>query len=238
MLESRPMPDRVRDLAGFLRESPLFTDLDTDELQDLIDIARKRDLAKNAIIFYEADPGTSCGVLLAGKVKIVVNSTHDGREHILGFLGPGDVFGEMSLIDGEPRSATAVAVEASEILMVPREEFLSLLNRQPGIAPKLLLVLSRRLRQTDRYVESLAFLSAPGRVARLLLEMSREAAPTKHEDGGFETRMTRQEMANRTGTSRETLTRVLMDYQDRGLIRIDRQRFIVRDEERLRALVV
>jgi CRP-like cAMP-binding protein len=238
MLESKQMPYRVRDLTGFLRESPLFTDLDDDELQALIGIARKRDLAKSAIIFYEADPGTSCGVLLTGKVKIVVNSTHDGREHILGILGPGDVFGEMSLIDGEPRSATAVAVEASETLMVPRENFLSLLNRQPGIAPKLLLVLCRRLRQTDRHVESLAFLSAPGRVARLLLDMSREATPSKQEDGGFETHMTRQDMANRTGTSRETLTRVLMDYQDRGLIRIDRQRFIVRDEERLRALVV
>ncbi|MEB3238040.1 MAG: Crp/Fnr family transcriptional regulator [Candidatus Sericytochromatia bacterium] len=232
------MPDRVRDLAGFLKESPLFTDLDAEELQAIVGIARKRELAKNAIVFYESDPGTSCSVLLSGKVKIVVNSTHDGREHILGFLGPRDVFGEMSLIDGEPRSATAVAVEASEILILPREEFLSLLNRQPGIAPKLLLVLCRRLRQTDRHVESLAFLSAPGRVARLLLEMARESVLSRDEDGGFETRMTRQEMANRTGTSRETLTRVLMDYQDRGLIRIDRQRFVVRDEERLRALVV
>ncbi|MEB3298606.1 MAG: Crp/Fnr family transcriptional regulator [Candidatus Sericytochromatia bacterium] len=231
------MVERVRDLAGFLKETPLFADLDGHELTALAGIARRRELAKGAIIFYEADPGTSCGVLMSGKIKIIVNSMHDGREHILGFLGPGDLFGEMSLIDGEPRSATAVSVETSEILLVSREDFLALLDRQPGIAPKLLLVLSRRLRQTDRHVESLAFLSAPGRVARLLLAMADEAG-AGDGDGAFETTMTRQEMANRTGTSRETLTRVLMDYQDRGVLVIDRHRFIVRDKERLRALVV
>ena len=100
------------------------------------------------------------------------------------------------------------------------------------------MVLCRRLRVTDRHVESLAFLSAPGRVARLLLEMEGEALGDGSGETSFETRMTRQEMANRTGTSRETLTRVLMDYQDRGFIRIDRNRFLVLDRERLRGLVV
>ncbi|MBM3274393.1 MAG: Crp/Fnr family transcriptional regulator, partial [Candidatus Sericytochromatia bacterium] len=201
-------------------------------------LCRQRLVPKGSIVFYEDDPGTSCYIILEGKVKVVVNSPHDGREHILGILKRGDLFGEMSLIDGLMRSATAIAVEETQVVMIQREEFVKLLENMPKIALKLLVVLSRRLRSTDRHVESLAFLSAPGRVARLLLELGEEMGQTTPQGLTFETKMTRQEMANLTGTSRETFTRVLMEYQDRGLVEIDRNQFVLRNETKLRELVV
>ncbi len=225
-------------LEKFLRETALFVDLNEEELAAVARLCRQRVVPKGNIVFYEDDPGTSCYIILEGKVKIVVNSAHDGREHILGILKRCDLFGEMSLIDGMMRSATAIAVEEAQVLTIQRDEFLSLLQSMPTIALKLLVVLSRRLRSTDRHVESLAFLSAPGRVARLLLDLAEEMGKTTPTGLAFETKMTRQEMANLTGTSRETFTRVLMEYQDRGLVDIDRNSFVLRNETKLRELVV
>lgn len=225
-------------LERFLTETALFADLDHEEIAAVAKLCRQRSVPRGQIVFYEDDPGTSCYIILDGKVKIVVNSPHDGREHILGILKSGDLFGEMSLIDGLPRSATAIAVEESQVVTIQRDEFVRQLERRPGIGLKLLVVLCRRLRSTDRHVESLAFLSAPGRVARLLLELGAELGQTTPTGVAFETRMTRQEMANLTGTSRETFTRVLMEYQDRGLVEIDRNQFVLKNETKLRELVV
>ncbi len=215
----------------------LFSNLDDVELAAIANLCRQRSVPKGSILFYEDDPGTSCYILTDGSVKIVVNS-QDGREHILGLLRPGDLFGEMSLLDGEPRSAAAVAVEESKVLTIQRDEFMSQLKADPTLTLKLLVVLTRRLRQTDRHVESLAFLSAPGRVARLLLDLGGELGKPSATGLTFETTMTRQEMANLTGTSRETFTRVLMEYQDRGLVDIDRNQFTLRNETKLRELTV
>lgn len=225
-------------LEKFLSETSLFGDLDRNEIVEVAKLCRQRMVPKGSIIFYEDDPGTSCYIILEGKVKIVVNSAHDGREHILGIVKSGDLFGEMSLIDGKPRSATAIAVEETQVVTVQRDEFLRVVAYTPGIALKLLGVLTRRLRSTDRHVESLAFLSAPGRVARLLLELGTEMGRPSPAGVTFETKMTRQEMANLTGTSRETFTRVLMEYQDRGLVEVDRNQFVLKNETKLRELVV
>lgn len=227
---------RPADVPSALRGIPLFADLEQAELEALAQLGRVRTISRGNVIFYEEDPGTSCYVLLAGKVKIVVNAD-DGREHILGMLQAGDFFGEMSLIDGQPRSASAVCVEDVTVVMIQRDEFLKLLRANSELTLKLLVTLTMRLRAADRNVESLAFLSAPGRVARLLLELAKEgeAGP----DGlSFQHAMTRQEMASLAGTSRETLTRVLMDYQDRGLVLLDKNRVTLKDEAKLRGMVV
>ncbi|MNX77903.1 cAMP receptor protein [compost metagenome] len=222
----------------FLKQTVLFGDLEPAELEAIATITRKRNVPKGSIVFYVDDPGNACYIVVDGKVKIVVNSG-DGREHILGIVGPAELFGEMSLLDGQPRSATAIAVEETSVLTIQREEFSKILRDLPNIPLKLLTVLSRRLRSTDAHVESLAFLSAPGRVARLLIELAREDGTVSPEGKPtFSTRMTRQEMANLTGTSRETFTRVLMDYQDRGLVSIDRNQFTLMNEGKLKELVV
>jgi CRP/FNR family transcriptional regulator/CRP/FNR family cyclic AMP-dependent transcriptional regulator len=189
------------------------------------------------VIFYEEDPGTSCYIIVKGKVKIVVNAD-DGREHILGVLQDNDFFGEMSLIDGQPRSASAVAVEDVQMVTIQRDEFLKLLRSNPEISLKLLVTLSQRLRTADRNMESLAFLSAPGRVARLLLELGKDHGEKTPEGLTFTHNMTRQELASLAGTSRETLTRVLMDYQDRGIIHLDKNRLTLKNEAKLKEMMV
>jgi CRP/FNR family transcriptional regulator/CRP/FNR family cyclic AMP-dependent transcriptional regulator len=225
-------------IQSFLKQTMLFSDLEPAELEAVAAITRQRHVPKGSIIFYADDPGNACYIVAEGKVKIVVNSG-DGREHILGILSPPDLFGEMSLLDGQPRSATAIAVEDTQVLTIQREEFSKILRENAGIPMKLLTVLSRRLRATDAHVESLAFLSASGRVARLLIELARQSGAQSPQGlPSFSSRMTRQEMANLTGTSRETFTRVLMEYQDRGLVSIDRNLFVLQNETKLKELVV
>lgn len=228
---------RGLDFQRSLQNVPLFTDLDEAELEQLSQLCRHRSVCKGNVIFYEEDPGTSCYILISGKVKIVVNAD-DGREHILGVLQEGDFFGEMSLIDGQPRSASAICVEDAQMLTIQRDEFLKLLRSNPDLTLKLLVALSQRLRATDRNLESLAFLSAPGRVARVLLELGKEHGEKTSDGVSLTHNMTRQELASLAGTSRETLTRVLMDYQDRGLIHLDKNRLTLKNEAKLRDMIV
>lgn len=228
---------RALDIKQSLKNVPLFVDLDDADLEQMVPLCRQRTISKGNVIFYEDDPGTSCYIILSGKVKIVVNAD-DGREHILGVLQDNDFFGEMSLIDGEPRSASAICVEDTQLVNIQRDEFLKLLRNNPDITLKLLVTLSQRLRAADRNMESLAFLSAPGRVARLLLELGRENGERTAEGLSFTHNMTRQELASLAGTSRETLTRVLMDYQDRGLIVLDKNRLTLKNEDKLREMMV
>lgn len=228
---------RVVDIKAALQHVPLFSDLDEADLGVLAELCKVRAFPKANVIFYEDDPGTSCYVVLSGKVKIVVNAD-DGREHILGMLGPNDFFGEMSLIDGEPRSASAIAVEDSRLLMVSRDEFVKLLRQNPDLTLKLLVALSQRLRAADRNMESLAFLSAPGRVSRLILELGDRQGRNEGADIVVDHTMTRQELASLAGTSRETLTRVIMDYQERGFIELDKNRLVIKNAAKLRELMV
>jgi len=228
---------QTRDLGVALRSVPLFADFEPAELEQLAALSRTRSMPKGNVIFYEDDPGVSCYVIMSGKVKIVVNAD-DGREHILGVLYEGDVFGEMSLIDGQPRSASAICADDVQMVTIQRDDFLSLLRSNPDISLKLLVTLSQRLRAADRNMESLAFLSAPGRVARLLLQLGKEHGVPGAEGVVFTSPMTRQELASLAGTSRETLTRVLMDYHDRGIIHLDKNRLTLRDERKLREMMV
>ena len=228
---------RTLDIKTSLHNVPLFADLNAEELEHLAALCRQRTVSKGNVIFYEDDPGTSCYIILSGKVKIVVNAD-DGREHILGVLQDNDFFGEMSLIDGQPRSASAISTEDVTMITIQRDEFLKLLRSNPDISLKLLVALSHRLRVTDRNLESLAFLSAPGRVARLLLELGKEHGEKTPEGTTFSHHMTRQELASLAGTSRETLTRVLMDYQDRGIIHLDKNRLTLKNEAKLRDMMV
>ena len=226
--------DKVR---TFLQGVALFEGLSATEYDELTGICRERSFAKGHTILYGDDPGTTLFVIASGSVKIVVVA-EDGREHILGILNERDFFGEMSLLDGEPRSASAVARDGATVLSISREDFQGVLRRNPDISLKILTTICQRLRHTDRHLEALAFLSAPGRVARVLLDMGRDQGEKTAHGTVIRTRMTRQELASIAGTTRETLTRVLMEFQEDGLVDIDRDTLTVRKEDLLRARVV
>lgn len=228
---------KTLDIQAALRDVPLFAELNETELAQLAQVCKTRLVTKGNVIFYEDDPGTSAYVIVSGQVKIT-HGAEDGREHIIGMLGEGDLFGEMSLIDGRPRSASAVSVDNVRILMIQRDEFLALLNANAAMTLKLLQALSLRLRAAGRNMSALAFLSAPGRIAKLLLDFGRELGEPTPEGLSFRCALSRMELASLAGTSRETVTRTLMEYQDRGFIAVDKNQITLRNEAKLEAMVV
>ncbi|MBC7473215.1 MAG: Crp/Fnr family transcriptional regulator [Candidatus Sericytochromatia bacterium] len=219
-------------LISFFKEVPLFSHLDNEELEQLSQICSEKKFEKGQTIFYEEDMGTGFYLIMSGQVKIVMLSS-DGREHILGLLRENDFFGEMSILDGQPRSATAIALSDIKTMTINREDFTKLLRSNPDMAIKIMFVLCKRLRQADRNVESLAFLSAPGRVARTIMQLADEQGIKDLEKIIINHKMTRQEFASIAGTSRETLTRVLMDFKDEGILDLSSKHQIILVDKKL-----
>lgn len=211
-----------------LRHVPLFSGLEDEDLESLIAVATKRKYPKESVIFFEHDVGDSLFVIMAGRVRVTILSD-DGREIILSVLSSGDFFGEMSLLDNEPRSATAIAVQDTELVVLRRNDFLSIVQKRPRLLLNLLSVLSSRLRKANHQIGSLALLDVYGRVARVLLDMAREHG-VRQKDGRISFRRpTHQEIANMIGATRETVSRTISDLHRQGFIEISGKNVIVDD---------
>ena len=196
-----------------LRNVPLFSGLDESELQRLSQVAMRRRAGRNEQVVRAGEDAESLIVLLTGRAK-VTNFDEEGREIILAWLGPGEFFGEMGLIDGSPRSASVVAVEPCELLTIGKTEFQRCMQDNFQVAQKLMQILVRRLREADRNIESLALLDVYGRVARLLLDLS-------EEEGGkrlVKQKISKQDMARMIGASREMVSKVMRDLEVGGYI--------------------
>jgi CRP-like cAMP-binding protein len=213
--------------ADFLATVPLLSRIDTAELQRLAALTRERQYAKGSVILFENDPGDSLFIVRQGRVKVVLVG-EDGREVILGVLGPGEYFGELSLIDEQPRSAHVIAMEDSTLLMLRSDDFRRRVEVTPAMAWSLLLELSRRLRRADGKIGALVLLDVPGRIARLLLD-------TADESGGDRvTRpLTHQTIANMIGASRETVSRAMAEFQESGWISVERRMIRIADRSGL-----
>src|SRR5258705_5079104 len=208
---------------------PLFSQLAPAELQRVVEVARERSYPRNSVILFEDDPGDALYVVATGQVKVVVIG-EDGGEVILSVLGEGDFFGEMSVIDEEPRSAHVIAMEGSNLLVIRREDFQAILQQSPGIAMGLLRELSRRLRRVDEKVGSLVLLDVNGRVAQLLLDLADEAGV-----GKVTRRLTHPTIAPMIRTVRETVSRTMRELVDKGYIEISRREILIRDRAALEA---
>jgi len=210
-------------VADMLRAVPMFSQLREDDIERISHVARERPYPKNSVIVFEDDPGDALYIVLTGQVKVVLVG-EDGREVILSTMSQNNFFGEMSLIDDEPRSATVIAMEDSNLLVVRREDFQRQLEESPRIAIGLLRALCKRLRQADSKIGGLVLLDVPGRVARLLLELADEG------DGVQITRkVTHHMIAQMIGSSRETVSRTMRTLADQGLVEITRKAIIIRD---------
>lgn len=216
------------------RQNPLFADLSMDQLTRLAELARTHRYGKEHVIFNEGDPGTALYMIVTGRVKIS-QSSPDGKERTLALLGPGDVFGELALLDGGPRSADAVVAEDSELRVIPRQEFLTFVMDQPQVAMSLLVVLSQRLRHTNLLVHDAAFFDVRGRLARALLELAR--AEPKMEPGPALVcpQLTQSELASIVGVTRESINKWLRYYERSGAVIRRRGRLVVLDPQRLSA---
>ena len=211
-------PNVTPTTAEFLATVPLFSGLEEIELQRFAELTREKFYPRGSVILFENDPGDSLFVVREGRVKVVLVG-EDGREVILGVLGVSEHFGELSLIDDRPRSAHVIAMEDSSLLVLRREDFRKRVESSPSVAWSLLTELSRRLRRADEKIGGLVLLDVPGRIARLLLDLSQESGTDKIEKA-----LTHQTIAQMIGASRETVSRAMKDFQDAGWINVERRR--------------
>ena len=196
-----------------LKELELFSELNEQELEDVGSLAQIRKIDTDTTIFHEGDTADAIFVVVNGRVKVVTTSS-DGKEFILTVLGPGQVFGEMALLEAAARSASVVTITEVELLVIKRDDFDHLLNTSPGISRKLMAILSRRLRRANSKMESLAYMDVAGRLARYLLDMALDHGQRLGNGWVVVRRPTHSDIAHSIGTSRETVSRLINEFEE------------------------
>ncbi len=196
-----------------LRGLPIFEMLDDECLRPLTRVSRLRQIPRHTVVLHDGDRTDCIYFVLSGALKVQI-SDEEGREVILSMLGPGELFGEMGVLDDHPRSATVLAVESSEVVEIGKKDFKQCLVENPDVSLFIMRNLTKRLRLADRNIESLALLDVYGRVARLLLE----AAETVDGRQVVTRKLTKQDIAKMIGASREMVSRVMRDLMTQGLI--------------------
>ena len=234
----KPLIDE--DLArATLERCVLFAHVDMAGLDACLACLRLRRFRRDETVFHQGDPGDALHVVASGRVKVVLPSPDTGEAAILATLGPGGFFGELAMLDGEPHSASVVALEPTETLVLGRDDFERLFEAEPTIRRSLVLALARELRRLTDHVESLHFLDLPSRLAFRIADLAR-AAERSGEGGAMhdgEVRLdwpwTQAELAGMVGGSRESVNRLLADFVARGLIRFEPDTLVVPDARRL-----
>lgn len=222
-----------RDLAfDALRRCALFARVDEAGLEMCVASLRVRRFRRNETIFHQGDPGDSLYIVASGSVKIVLPSPEGEEEAIIATLGRGDFFGELAILDGAPHSATVVALEPAETLVLRREPFEQLIDTNRGLRMALLAGLTAELRRLTGHVEELHFLDLPGRLARRLVQLADENHPSAGEVV-LEWPYTQSDLAAMIGGTRQTVNRLLADLVDRGLIRFEKDTVVIPDVARL-----
>lgn len=219
--------------ASVLKHVPLFSRLDESELKTLAGVTVVRQVPANTLILRADEEGDTLFVIQSGRVTVSIYS-EEGKEVILSILKDGDFFGEMSLLDGELRSASVISTEETELILLRRYDFLQALIQYPKIYATLLATLANRLRRTNRQVESLALLNAYGRVAGVLLQLAEDQG-IKDESGGLTIieRPILSEIAGMAGTSRETVSRILNSLERQHYITRNGRKIHISDPDRL-----
>ncbi len=218
---------------SFLENVPIFADLDDPELKKIEKLGLRKRYKKGNIVVLEKEMGAALFVIISGKVKIV-RTDEDGREVILSIFGPGEFFGEMSLLDGHPRSASVVALMKAELFMIHRRDFLQLLHEHPQVAISLLGELTTRLRKADMQIKSLSLKDASGRVANVILMLADDIGVFRKGKVEIDELPLQQDMANMAGTSRETVSRMLHQFVREGHLLLDGNKLTINDYEEFR----
>lgn len=221
------------EIAAALARTRIFARLDRPTLDRLAGELRRRRFGRGEVIFHIGDPGDALFLIVSGAVKISL-PTEDGGEAILATLRPGDAFGELALLDEAPRSASAVAMTQSEVLVLTRGRFGELIEQEPVIRQTLFRTLAAEIRRLTEQVAELHFLDIPGRLAAQLLRLAEEAGlhqldGTIRLDGVF----TQGELAAMIGSTRQTVNRLLGAFAAAGLVRFEREAIVILDAEGL-----
>ena len=209
-----------------IKAVPFFTELSEHELDVIRAVASEKHYPKNAVVLTEGEVGDSLYMIQSGKVKVVIGD-EEGREIILKILGPGAFFGEMSLVDNQPRSASVSTLVAAVFLIITHAAFEKCVERAPNIAKMVMRVLAQRVREADRKIGTLALMDVYGRVASTLLELA------VYTDGKLVVgeKLSQQDLANMVGASREMVNRILKDLSDRGFIAVESKSITIINRE-------
>jgi CRP/FNR family cyclic AMP-dependent transcriptional regulator len=214
------------DLGPQLDRVPLFADLDVTSLQQLAQAMRRRTFRASEAIFHRDDPGQVMYVIKEGRVRIRLTSA-EGQEVALAVFGPGESFGEMAILDNQPRSADAIAIDKVEVFTLQRQDFIGVIRNHPDIAVEVMKTLSKRVRMANQMVEDLIFLDVYGRVAKKLLELSEEYGITTDDGVRIDLRLTQQELASMVGASRESVNKVMGYFTDKSYISTDKHKITI-----------
>jgi len=219
---------------SLLKAIPLFSELSDSDLREIEKVSVRQVFKKDNMILIEEEVGSTMFIILEGRVKIS-RISDEGREVILSILSEGDFFGEMSILDGQTRSANVVTLEDSKILVIRREDFLQMLHDYPQIAINLLKELAHRLRRSDSQIKSLSLQNATGKVASTLLRIADDSGKIYKGQVEIPRLPPQQDLANMAGTSRETISRVIKTLTEQGYLRKEGSRLIILDYESFRS---
>jgi CRP/FNR family cyclic AMP-dependent transcriptional regulator len=226
--------DRESNVA-LLQRVPLFNALSHEDLEEISRVAVPRSYPKGVRVFHEGDRSDACYIVRNGDLR-VTREHPDGRAIALATLGPGDIFGELAMLDGEARSASVEALSECQLLALPAADVRRLLRGSSEITVKLVVALTRRLREANERIARQSFQTVPSRVAGVLSQLIAEEAPLEGRDG-VTIRMTQADLAQLAGTSRESVSRFLATLERAGVVHVGRGRVTVLEPRRLRAYI-
>jgi CRP/FNR family cyclic AMP-dependent transcriptional regulator len=226
----------MQDVKSILAHHFMLKHLPPEEIDRLAQVATTRGYKAGEPVFLKGDPGTAMMAVLSGRVRICSYSA-EGREVVLNVIGPGEVFGEIALIDGGERTADAFAMEAAELLVLSRRDFLPFLYRNPEVCVRLLEVMCQRLRWTSEQLEDVNFLDLRCRLAKRLIYLSDHHSEPTGADQRMGVRISQNLLASMIGTSREAVNKQLRSWEERGMIDVRRGSITVLDRERLERVI-
>ncbi len=216
-----------------MRRAPLFSALDDESAELLLAQMLSTRLERGDVLFREGEQGDSLYVIGEGKVKLGRTSA-DGRENLIAILGPGEMFGELSLFDPGSRTMTATAVAETQLMGLSNDSLTSLLSGRPEVSKALLAALAKRLRRTNEHLADLVFTDVPGRVAKALLDLAHRFGRPVEEGIMVAHDLTQEELAQLVGASRETVNKALADFATRGWLKLEARAVLLLDVERLK----
>jgi CRP-like cAMP-binding protein len=219
-----------------LLTSPFFRPMRPEELDDILGLASELRVARGAGVFAKGDPGASMMAVLAGRVRIGAISP-DGKEVTLNVIGPGEIFGEIALLDGKPRSADATALEDSVLLVIERRHFMPFLLRHGDLVERLLVVLCDRLRRTSLALEEIALFDLPARLARLLIKLAADYGRPVADGLRIDLKLSQRDLATLVASTRESVNKQLRNWSRDGVLAQRDGYLVLRDQPALQALV-
>lgn len=223
----------IRQIRSFASKVPLFQGLSNSENEAICKAMIQRKFSVNEVIVHEEDKENQTFFIIAsGKVYVTVITT-EGKQTILATLQKGDFFGEMSILDGKPRSASIIAAGDCELFMLYRRPLLEILKRYPKITIQMLITMSQRLRRSNKQINTLSMMSVYGRIAEVILQIAKDNGERVGDIVVVKNPPTHREIADMASTTRETVSRVLSQLRKKRYITTDRKRLVILNEEKL-----